>query len=543
MFLATTDPGVTILLTCIFVLATIGIGVLLAFLIKKNVEHFKEEDDVIADNVLPKTQLVKDINKYIKKIGSFGAATLIYIDIDDFTDINEIFGTKAGDEILRNVAVRILRSLPYRASICKYKNDEFLVFIKNEDNRDTVEKLCNNILSEISKPIPIQAGDSINLTASIGVCYFPQAGTEWKELINNLELTTYVSKRDGGNKLTNYYATLSDDELQNIEYYKEIKEAIHKKEFELYYQPIIDLENHVIYGAEALMRWNHPTKGVQSPATFLKVLEQSGDIKWVGEWGMETMIRMHNSMAEKFPTIPLRFSLNLSTKQLLDPQLANSFIEIMNKNQAKPEWFMLEVNDFMMVERIAVIKTNIYKLRDYGFKIAVDGFELDGQSVQNIQKSPVDVIKLGRNFLKDVENNFMKERFLQILVKYAEDNNKELISEGIETAEITKYVKEQNVFLGQGYYFAKPLSEEAFEEYIEKRQYQVLLDDVSALEDNEALFKEMHSDDVVVEEEHEETPEEYLDRISRETHANNDNDDTEGDDLLVSDPSDDDLLV
>ena len=199
MFLATTDPGVTILLTCIFVLATIGIGVLLAFLIKKNVEHFKEEDDVIADNVLPKTQLVKDINKYIKKIGSFGAATLIYIDIDDFTDINEIFGTKAGDEILRNVAVRILRSLPYRASICKYKNDEFLVFIKNEDNRDTVEKLCNNILSEISKPIPIQAGDSINLTASIGVCYFPQAGTEWKELINNLELTTYVSKRDGGN--------------------------------------------------------------------------------------------------------------------------------------------------------------------------------------------------------------------------------------------------------------------------------------------------------------------------------------------------------
>jgi len=137
----------------------------------------------------------------------------------------------------------------------------------------------------------------------------------------------------------------------------------------------------------------------------------------------------------------------------------------------------------------------------------------------------------------------MKERFLQILVKYAEDNNKELISEGIETAEITKYVKEQNVFLGQGYYFAKPLSEEAFEEYIEKRQYQVLLDDVSALEDNEALFKEMHSDDVVPEEEHEETPEEYLDRISRETHTNSDNDNTEGDDLLVSDPSDDDLLV
>jgi hypothetical protein len=207
---------------------------------------------------------------------------------------------------------------------------------------------------------------------------------------------------------------------------------------------------------------------------------------------------------------------------------------------------MLEVNDFMMVERIAVIRTNIYKLRDYGFKIAVDGFELDGQSVQNIQKSPVDVIKLGRNFLKDVENNYMKERFLQILVKYAEDNNKELICDSMQNAKLTKYVKEQNVFLGQGYYFAKPLSEDAFEEYIEKRQYQVLLDDVSALEDNEALFKQMHSDALqdIPAEEAVESPEEYLDRMARENAQSRMAEEESNDkDLLVSDPSDDDLLV
>ena len=208
----------------------------------------------------------------------------------------------------------------------------------------------------------------------------------------------------------------------------------------------------------------------------------------------------------------MRFSLNLSTKQLLDPTLATKFIDIMNKNNAKPDQYMLEISDFMMVERIAVIKTNIYKLRDFGFKIAVDGFELDGQSVQNIQRSPIDVIKLGRGFLKDIENNFMKERFLQILVKYAMDNNRQLICEGIETAEVTKYVKEQNVFYGQGYYFAKPMSQEAFAEYLEKHQYKVLLDDVSSLEDSEALFKDQ---DMTPEEEHEETPEELLERIAR----------------------------
>ena len=303
-----------------------------------------------------------------------------------------------------------------------------------------------------------------------------------------------------------------EEEIDNMVYFQEIKNAILNKEFVLYFQPIVNLKDKTMEGAEALMRWNHPTKGVQAPSTFLKVLEQSGDIKWVGEWGIESMIRMHNQMAEKFPTIPMRFSLNLSTKQLLDPTLATKFIDIMNKNNAKPDQYMLEISDFMMVERIAVIKTNIYKLRDFGFKIAVDGFELDGQSVQNIQRSPIDVIKLGRGFLKDIENNFMKERFLQILVKYAMDNNRQLICEGIETAEVTKYVKEQNVFYGQGYYFAKPMSQEAFAEYLEKHQYKVLLDDVSSLEDSEALFKDQ---DMTPEEEHEETPEELLERIAR----------------------------
>ena len=485
MFLATTDPGVTILLTCIFVLATIGIGVLLAFLIKKNVEHFKEEDDVIADNVLPKTQLVKDINKYIKKIGSFGAATLIYIDIDDFTDINEIFGTKAGDEVLRNVAIRILRSLPYRASICKYKNDEFLVFIKNEDNRDTVEKLCNNILSEISKPIPIQAGDSINLTASIGVCYFPQAGTEWKELINNLELTTYVSKRDGGNKSTNYYATLSDDELQNIEYYKEIKEAIHKKEFVLYYQPIIDLENHVIFGAEALMRWNHPTQGVLPPEKFIKIMEQSGDIRWVGEWGIENMIRCQQEMLEKHPEIPMVFSLNLSTKQLVNVDLANNLIEIAKRYNIEPKNIMFEINDFIVYEKIGSIKTNVLKLKDYGFKIAVDGFVLDGYSVQTIQRSPIDVIKLGRGFLSNRDNNYTKERLLEILNQFAKDNNHLIMAEGIENPEAAIYVKKQGIGVGSGYYFSKPLNVEEFSEYVSQLKMKQQLNEIAELEDKE----------------------------------------------------------
>lgn len=487
MFFAT--DGTSILITCIVLAVTILLGVGAIFLIRKNLKHFKEEDDIIVENAITTSQMENSIRKHIKRVGNFGAATLIYVDIDSFHDLNELFGTKACDEILREMATRILRVLPYKATLTRYQNDEFLIFIRDEDNSTRNENLCKRILEIVNKPFQMTIGETLDITVSMGVCTFPTAGSDLKQLLANLELTTYVSKRDGGDKYTFYYATLSDDEKDNMAYYKEIKEAIKNKEFVLYYQPIIDLKNRVMFGAEALMRWNHPTQGVLSPQKFIKVMEQSGDIRWVGEWGIDTMIRFQQEMKDKYPAIPMTFSLNLSTKQLINPTLANNLIAIATKQGIKPSDVMFEISDFMMYEKIGVIKTNILKLKDYGFKIAVDGFSLDGQSVQNIQKSFVDVIKLGRDFLKDVENNFMKERLLSILMQFAKDNNKTIISEGIETAEIVDYVKNQGVTIGSGYYFAKPLSATDFEEYMDQKRWLRELDAVALIEDRKS-FKE-----------------------------------------------------
>lgn len=494
------DNGSSILISCIVIVATIGIGILLFYFIRKNLKHLKEEKDIIVDNAIPKTQMVQSINKHIKKVGSFGAASFLYVDIDAFHDLNELFGAKACDEILREAATRMIRVLPYKATLTRYQNDEFLIFIRDEDNQLRNEKLCKKILDAINLPFQILLGEKVNITASIGVCTFPQAGSNFSDIFSNLELTTFVSKRNGGNKFTNYYATLSDDEKDNMAYYKEIKEAIQNKEFVLYYQPIIDFKNRVIVGAEALMRWNHPTQGVLSPQKFIKVMEQSGDIRWVGEWGIDTMIKFQEEMAEKFPAIPMVFSLNLSTKQLLNPNLATSLISIASKHHAKPSNFMLEITDFMIYEKIGVIKTNIFKLKDYGFKIAVDGFVLDGQSVQSIQRSPVDVVKLGRGFLKDIDNNFMKERLLEILMNFSKENNRLIISEGIESAEMVQYVKNQGVDLGSGYYFAKPLAANDFENYVDKMAWRTQLDAVANLEDKETfqmLDEEPKQQDVV----------------------------------------------
>lgn len=446
---------------------------------------FKREKDLEIEHAIPKSQMVGDIQAFLKKSGSFGAATFLYIDVDSFSDILELYGQKSADKVIVELATRIARILPVKGNLSWYKNDEFLVFIPDEDNTARSEKLCQKLFEGI-EPVFIGAnGEEIKLTVSIGICHFPFAGTTFKELMENLEITTYVSKRDGGNKYTNFFATIYDEEKDNMDYYYEIKQAMKRKEFVLYYQPIIDFKKETICGAEALMRWDSPTKGIQAPQKFIKVMEQSGDIHWVGAWGIDTMLRFYEEVCKEYPDLKLTFSLNLSTKQLLNKGLAEDLIRIAGKHKVKPANVMFEFTDYMIYEEMNVIRSNILALKNYGFKIAVDNFILEGHSVLDIQRSPLDVIKIGRTFLQDIENNAVMERHLDNLMKYSKTNNKVLIAEGIEDAVSLNYVKSKKLRYGSGYYFAKPLNTIGFKEYIARKQWLVELEKAKALEEKE----------------------------------------------------------
>ncbi len=272
------------------------------------------------------------------------------------------------------------------------------------------------------------------------------------------------------------FTTLSDDERDNKMYYEEIRTAIQRKEFVLYYHPILDLVNHTIYGAEALMRWNHPTKGILPPQDFIQLMEQTGDIHWVGEWGIDQMIRFQQEMQHLYPKLNLVFSLNLSLKQLLNPNLARRLIDIAKELSVRPERIMLEITDCMVYDKMKVVEANLTRLKAFGFLIAVDSFPLDQQSILAVQNAPIDVIKLGRSFLKDITNNFSQEKLLELLIDYCKKNKKRLVCEGIETKELLQYVLDQKVTLGSGFYFTRPLDAEALKKYIEGSSWQNQLD-------------------------------------------------------------------
>lgn len=460
-----------ILFMVVAIVCTIILGVFFFWRIKVNNKKMREESETILDETLSKNAIRTAIEKYIDKVGAYGACGVIYVDIDGFGDLNDALGYATCDDLLREIALRILKVIPFKASLSRYQNDEFMIFIRDENSRDILEDVADKITQIINAPFRVTMGDDINISASVGVVSYPSCGISFQELYNNLELSTYVSKRDGGNRFTYFYTELGQEEVGNMEYYKEVKSAIKNKEFCLYYQPIIDIEKNLMYGAEALMRWNHPKQGVLAPQKFLSILEQSGDIKWVGQWGLESMIKMYLEMKEKHPELTLKFSLNLSTKQLLDPLLSIEFIDLVKKYGVEPNNFMLEIAEFTMYEKIGQVKTTLMKLKDSGFLIAVDGFDLDQTTMAGIERAPIDVIKLDRGFLKELDNNFMKEKFVAMLVEFAKNNDHTVICEGVENDEMVKYVRKNNVKIAQGYYFSKPISEADFEAYAAERKW------------------------------------------------------------------------
>jgi EAL domain-containing protein (putative c-di-GMP-specific phosphodiesterase class I) len=237
---------------------------------------------------------------------------------------------------------------------------------------------------------------------------------------------------------------------------------------------MIDVKNSDIYGVEALIRWNHPEHGLLSPFKFLGIMEQSGDIHWIGLWGLESLVKTYQELKQVFPKKDIKFSMNLSPKQLMNQTLSEDFQKILKKYRMNAEHIILEIIEFAVFERQETIFNNIKQLKEMGFNIAIDGFGLDYSTLSKAEKMDIDIIKLDNEFLKESEA-YMKAKFATLLVDFAHKNEYKVISEMIETKEMMDESKNYDISIMQGYYFTKPLSAEALRGYIGTEAWKHLL--------------------------------------------------------------------
>ena len=465
------QTAVTINETWQVILSVIGLSVTLVvtyFLIRfffKERRRQIEEKEIMMDGVLSKSAMGSLIASYIARFGKDTPFSLIYVDIDGFNEYITAFGDKEAERLLERVSTHMKDAMPKTVRIGRYFGDEFVVFVGNEFTRSQATDLAARIKKAVELPIKLFGDTEIHMTASIGIAFHPIHGSTYKELVESLKIVIYTVKKSGGNAIRIYSEQMDKQEGEYVEYYYQIKNAIHRKEFQLYYHPMVDVRSHTVYGFETLIRWNHPEFGILSPFKFLNIMEQSGDIHWIGLWGLETLIKTQQMMEQDFPGQTLMFSMNLSPKQLMSDTLATDFQKTIRKFKARPETIVIEVVEFALFERQETIFKNIRRLKELGFKIAIDGFGLDMQILEKAEDMALDMIKLDNAFLKE-EESYMKARFAEILIDFAEKRKYTVVAETIEDEHMRDEALKYRVSIQQGYHFTKPLPVDQLKDYM-----------------------------------------------------------------------------
>ncbi|MGB3996888.1 MAG: GGDEF domain-containing phosphodiesterase [Bacilli bacterium] len=479
MFLQMTEETYMMVFFGVIIL-TIIFTIILILLVLRDRRRYKEEKSIVLEGLLTKTALVSSINTYLAKITPAVSFSLLYIDIDNYADIINAFGNKDAARALEKIAYHMSRNLPKRVQMANYKSTQFLVFMKNEYDRFQCLELAKKLIEVIKKPIKIYHDTRVQFTGCIGVAYYPAHGKKFNQLMNSLQLALQSAKKQGRYSFAVYSSSMTDSRVGDVEYHYDIKKAMENKEFELYYQPIINVATNQFFGAEALVRWNHPKHGILTPDQFINTMEQTGDINWIGTWGIETLAKEYLELKKKRPDTDCLFNLNLSPKQLMEDTLPQEFLKIIRKYNISPDFICLEVTDFSLAEKDGIIKQNLYNFKKAGFKLAINGFGLDYAALSALEKMKVDIIKLDRHFFES--DSFINTRIADLIVEFAERHKIVIISEGVENEEMLQTVRKMGVNLIQGYYFSKPLLAADLHDYLENFRWKKEEVDVAGIE-------------------------------------------------------------
>jgi diguanylate cyclase (GGDEF)-like protein len=451
------NPTTALVIFLFIALGTMVAAYFLFINVRYTERKWREERSIMVEGIISRSAMNSLISSYISKIGKDAMFSLIYIDIDRFSEIVQAFGEKESAKIIEKITKRMRQALPKDCKAARFEEDIFVIFVPVDYDQGDAHELSRRIQEQVNESITLFGSTDVNLTASISIAYFPMHGETSKALINSLKLANYTVKKTGGNAIRLYSEDMSETEAEFLDYYYQIKNAIAKKEFLLYYHPIIDIKSKEVYGVEALLRWNHPEHGLLSPFKFINIMEQSGDIYWVGLWGLESLIKNYYEFKQAYPKSNIKFTFNISPKQLMNEALAVDFQRVLKKYKMNAENIVLEIVEFALFDKHNVVLQNITQLKTLGFQFAVDGFGLDYATLAKLESMPLDTIKLSKEFLNE-EHSYVKSRFVNLLVEFAEKNQKTIISEGIENEEMLGMVKGYNIDIVQGFYFARPMA-------------------------------------------------------------------------------------
>ena len=419
-------------------------------------EHLANYDTLT--NLLNRHNLLESLIELVRKNDDF---TIYFIDLDDFKNINDTLGHNTGDEILRIVADRLLSlSIEYDDVVVgRLGGDEFLVIKKGKNSDTEIKQLAERILVVLSEKIQYSNHD-FNLRASIGISTYPYDADEVFTLLKYADVSMYQGKEDGGGN----YKIFSEKMIEDLKLQSNLSSAIDKNEFEVYYQPMYDLEKEKIIGAEALTRWNSPT-GIIPPDKYIYLAKKSRDIIKLDEFVLREACRCCKAMNDiGIPDFSV--SVNISYIAIKQTDFIDNLCKIINEEKVNPNYIKLEVTEDEIIDDMEFVISILNKLRALGFKISLDDFGVGYSSFNYIKNLPLDTLKIDRSLLISVEEDKKTLAIIETLINLSHTLDLKVICEGVELESQLELLKGINCDGIQGYFISKPIGFNTFKEFI-----------------------------------------------------------------------------
>ncbi|AIW17779.1 EAL domain-containing protein [Vibrio coralliilyticus] len=395
---------------------------------------------------------------------------LLLIDVDRFKEINDQYGHVTGDRVLQEVSIRLQSSTRESDSLFRIGGDEFAVIASHLERENDVYTLVQRILSAFESDIAVD-NYKIDFSVSIGAAIYPECGSNSLELRKNADIALYRAKDKGRNQAQYYSKKIHASIDQRLRIENGLKTAIQRNELELHYQPQFNLSMQLV-GAEALLRWHSPKLGSVSPDVFIPIAETSGLIIDIGYWVIETAIKQV-AMWDKSQLLDesFRLAINVSPKQLSEEKVSTEIKQLLECYSIKPSSIELEITESNLITNGTKALKSLTELSQVGVKIAIDDFGTGYSSISHLKYFPIDIIKIDRAFIKDIEVKSSLQLFRAICA-FASSLDYETVAEGIETPAQHKACSDAKVSRVQGYKYSKPITVESFE-----KQYLTLAND------------------------------------------------------------------
>jgi diguanylate cyclase (GGDEF)-like protein/PAS domain S-box-containing protein len=423
---------------------------------EERIRHMANHDSLTG---LPNRTLLSDrLNQVLLHAQRYRrGVTVVFIDLDNFKLINDSLGHRAGDDLLKTVAGRMVQCVRRTDTVVRLGGDEFVVVLFDQaQNRGDIMTTVDKIRVAVLDPVEL-SGQTYQVTCSMGIASYPDDGTDAETLLMNADAAMYRAKEMGRNNYQLYTAEMNIRVHEKLRMQEQLRHALANSEFRLVYQPQVNLRTEKIFGVEALLRWDHPTEGVISPATFIPLAEETGLIVPIGDWVLHTACRQNKAWQDAGMP-PMSISVNVSARQFLQKEWVLRVANALAESGLDPQYLELELTESLIMQDLDGAIATMTELQEMGVQLSIDDFGTGYSSLSALKHFPIVRLKIDQSFVRELPDGEDDRAIAMAVILLGRKLNLKVIAEGVETESQLRFLRDNDCHEIQGYHFSRPVS-------------------------------------------------------------------------------------